>query len=53
MIKTSPSTAGGTDLTLVKELRFLMPCGQKHKTRSNTVTNSIKTIKNGHQKKIK
>ena len=35
----------------VRELIFLMPPGQKHKNRSNTVTNSIKTIKNGPRQK--
>ena len=40
--------------SLVRELRSHMPRGQKTKTenRSNVVTNSIKTLKMAHIKKI-
>ena len=40
--------------SLVRELRPHMPRGQKHKTqnRSDIVTNSIKTVKMAHIKKI-
>ena len=39
--------------SLLRELRPHMPCGQKAKTydRSNTVTNSTKTLKMVHIKK--
>ena len=33
--------------SLVKELRFHMPHGQKKQNRSNILTNSIMTLKNG------
>ena len=37
--------------SLVRELRFHLPRGPKHKT-NNIVTNSIKTFKMGHTKKV-
>ena len=54
VVKTLPSKAGGEGSTPGRELRSYMPQGQKTKTqnRSNLVTDSIKTFKNGpHQKK--
>jgi len=60
-VKTLPSTAGVQVQTLVRELIAHMPCSQKSKTkqtnkksRSNIVTNSIKTLKKmAHIKKKK
>ena len=48
------SNSRGTGLTLVRELRSHMPHGPKTKTenRSNVVTNSIKTLKMVHIKKL-
>ena len=56
VVKTSLSNARVKILSLVGELRFHLPHGQKTKTenRSNIVTNSIKALKYGqHQKKKK
>ena len=56
VVKTSLSNARVKILSLVGELRFHLPHGQKTKTekRSNIVTNSIKTLKYGqHEKKKK
>ena len=54
MVKTSPSNAGVWVRSLVWELRFPLPCGQNTKTqsRSNTVTDSIKTLKMVHIQKV-
>ena len=54
MVKTSPSNAGVWVCSLVWELRFPLPCGQNTKTqsRSNTVTDSIKTLKMVHIQKV-
>ena len=49
MVRILPSSAGGTDS--IRELISYMPQGQK--TKSNTVTNSIKTFKMVHIKKKK
>ena len=59
-VKMFPSNAGRMGSTPVREVRSLMPRGQKKKkkkknpqkqTRSNIVTNSIKTLKMVHMKK--
>ena len=55
VVKTSPSNAGGEGSIHGRELRSHMPRGQKTKTenRSNLVTDSIKTLKMVHIKKLK
>ena len=47
MVKTSPSNARDAD-----SIRSHMPRGQKTQNRSNFETNSIKTLKMAHIKKI-
>ena len=53
VVKTLPSSTGVWAQSLVWKLRFHLPCGQKMKTwsRSNIVTNSIKTFKMVKKKK--
>ena len=54
MIKISPSNVGSAGSSLVRELRsHIPPCQKKQNIndRSNTVTNSIKTLKMVHIKK--
>ena len=55
VVKTSPSKAGSVGWSLIKELRFHMPQGQKKKkkasNRSNGVTNLINILKMVHIKK--
>ena len=53
VVKTLPSSTGVWAQSLVWKLRFHLPCGQKMKTwsRSNIVTNSIKTFKMVQKKK--
>ena len=57
MVRASPSNAGSANsIPGWGELRSHMPLGRKTQTqnRSNILTNSIKTLKNGpHQKKKK
>jgi len=54
-VKISPSNAGAVSSIPGQELRSHMPCGQKMKTknRSNSVTNSTKTLKWSASKKLK
>ena len=57
-VKTSPSNAESAALIPGQGKKILQPCGQKKKTqniknRSNVITNSIKTFKMVHIKKMK
>ena len=58
-VKTSPSNAESAALIPGQGTKILQPCGQKKKktqnikNRSNVITNSIKTFKMVHIKKMK